>query len=128
MLIDALPFFDKGPEFIQLALIHVVILEQVFTDLFTMPGCLRKDAYHSVLVKVKDPGAGANSVALGEGFQYMIDGWVIRVETRKDASVAPAQFSATLQAAIKRRMVRPITADQLHRLFNGAAPVGTTQT
>jgi hypothetical protein len=91
----ALPFFDKRPKFIQLALIQVVILNQVINDLLTMAGSPFKDERHCVLIYVKDPCASPNTVALGERFEHTIYGLFIGVETGKHALAATAESPAT---------------------------------
>jgi hypothetical protein len=47
--------FDKRPEFTQLALFEVIILDQLLAYLLAMAGCLLKDERYRVLADVKDP-------------------------------------------------------------------------
>src|SRR3712207_2128975 len=58
-------FFDKRPELIQLAFVHVVILNEMLTDLLTVTSGSFKNKRDRVFVDVKDPGTGANAVAFG---------------------------------------------------------------
>jgi hypothetical protein len=125
---DALPFFDKRPEFIQLALLEMIMLEQVFTDLLAMRGSLLKHERYGVFINVKDPGAGTQAIAFSQRFEHSIDGLLICMEASKDAVVASRELSSTLQTTIERGLMWPVIANQLEIRLSGFAAVGTAHT
>lgn len=120
-------FFDKRPEFIQLAFLHVIVLDEMLADFFAMASSGFKYERHCLGVNVKDPGAGTNAVAFGQRLQDTIDALFICVKAGKDTCVARAKFSATFQTTIERSAVRTIETHQLEMAPNGFASIGTRQ-
>jgi hypothetical protein len=109
VLRDALPFFDKGPEFIQLAFFQVVLLDELITDPLAMMRRLLKNACDRVLIQIKDSGASPNAIAFGECFKHAIDGLLVSVKASEDAPVPAAEALVTFQTAIEWRAMWPVT-------------------
>lgn len=120
-------FFDKGPEFVQLALFQVIVLAQMLTHALAMCGSLFKDERDGVLIDVKDSRASANAVAFGQCFEHSIDRLLIGVKADKDAVVTSAKLTTTFQTAIERRAVWPVRTNQLEILLDSLALVRVPQ-
>jgi hypothetical protein len=86
----------------------VIVLDQMPADLLTMTSRRVKNERDRLLVEVKDPGAGTQAIAFGQGFQHTIDGFFIGVETGKDARVTTAKSPATFQTTIKWGAMWPV--------------------
>jgi hypothetical protein len=124
---SALPFFDKRPEFIQLAFGQVIVVNQMLTDFFTMTSRRLKNERDRVLVNIKDSGAGTHAVAFGQGFEHAIDGLFIGMKTSKDACVTTTESPATFRTPVERSAMRSVKLNKLEICLNGFASVRATQ-
>jgi hypothetical protein len=73
-----------------------------------MEGRPLKNACHRILIKVKDPRASSDPVALGESFQHTIDGLVIGVKASEDARVATTEALVALQTTVEWSAMRSV--------------------
>jgi hypothetical protein len=127
VLRGALPFFDKRPEFIHLAFVHMIIFDQMLADSLTMTsGCFENEC-DGVFVNVEDARTSSNAVALSQSFEDTVYGLIISMKTSEDTEVARRKLSAAFQTTIERCSMRSVIADQLEICLNSLATARTAQ-